>query len=95
MTALMALMMVIMRRHPDRPMTLAVGPVSCFQLVATVWVMGAQLDVPMRDLVLLAGFGLFMQPPRSCWQRGCCGYGPPRPHCSAHWRCRLHRCGVG
>ena len=29
MTALMALMMVIMRRHPDRPMTLAVGPVSC------------------------------------------------------------------
>ena len=58
MTALMALMMVIMRRHPDRPMTLAVGPVSCLQLVATVWVMGAQFDVPMRDLVLLAGFGL-------------------------------------
>ena len=58
MTALMALMMVIMRRHPDRPMTLAVGPVSCLQLVATGWVMGAQLDVPARELVLLAGFGV-------------------------------------
>ena len=58
MTALMALMMVIMRRHPDRPMTLAVGPVSCLQLVATVWVMGVQFDVSMRELVLLAGFGL-------------------------------------
>ena len=58
MTALMALMMVIMRRCPDRPMTLAVGPVSCLQLVATVWVMGAQLDVSARELVLLAGFGV-------------------------------------
>ena len=58
MTALMALMMVIMRGHPDRPMTLAVGPVSCLQLVATVWGMGAQLDLPVRELVLLAGFGL-------------------------------------
>ena len=58
MTALMALMMVIMRRYPERPMTLAVGPVSCFQLVATVWVMGAQLDVSARELVLLAGFGV-------------------------------------
>ena len=38
MTVLMALMMVIMRRHPDRPMTLAVGPVSCLQLVALAWV---------------------------------------------------------
>ena len=58
MTALMALMMVIIRRHPDRPMTLAVGPVSCLQLVATVWAMGAHLDVPVRELVLLAGFGI-------------------------------------
>lgn len=58
MTALMALMMVIVRRHPDRPMTMAVGPVSCFQLVATVWVMGAQLDVSVSELVLLAGFGI-------------------------------------
>ena len=58
MTALMALMMVIMRRHPDRPMTLAVGPVSCLQLVATVWVMSAPLDVSARELVLLAGFGV-------------------------------------
>ena len=58
MTALMALMMVIMRRYPDRPMTLAVGPVSCLQLVATAWVMGAQLDVTGRELVLLAGFGV-------------------------------------
>ena len=58
MTALMALMMVIMRRHPDRPMTLAVGPVSCLQLVAIAWVMGAQLDVSAHELVLLAGFGV-------------------------------------
>jgi len=58
MTALMALMMVIMRRYPDRPMTLAVGPVSCLQLAATVWAMGAQLDVSVRELVLLAGFGM-------------------------------------
>ena len=58
MTALMALMMVIMRRHPDRPMTLAVGPVSCLQLVAIAWVVGAQLDVKARELVLLAGFGV-------------------------------------
>ena len=58
MTALMALMMVIMRRHPDRPMTLAVGPVSCLQLVAIGWVMSAQLDVSVRELVLLAGFGV-------------------------------------
>ena len=58
MTALMALMMVIMRRYPDRPMTLAVGPVSCLQLAATVWVMGAHLDVSARELVLLAGFGV-------------------------------------
>ena len=58
MTALMALMMVIMRRHPDRPMTLAVGPVSCFQLVVAAWMMGAQFDVPARELVLLAGFGV-------------------------------------
>ena len=58
MTALMALMMVIMRRYPDRPMTLAVGPVSCLQLAATVWAMGAQLDVSARELVLLAGFGV-------------------------------------
>ena len=58
MTALMALMMVIMRRHPDRPMTLAVGPVSCLQLVAIAWVMGAHLDVTARELVLLAGFGV-------------------------------------
>ena len=58
MTALMALMMVIMRRHPDRPMILAVGPVSCLQLVATGWVMSAQLDVSVRELVLLAGFGV-------------------------------------
>ena len=58
MTALMALMMVIMRRHPDRPMTLAVGPVSCLQLVAIAWVVGAQLDVTPRELVLLAGFGV-------------------------------------
>ena len=58
MTALMALMMVIMRRHPDRPMTLAVGPVSCLQLVATAWVMGAQLEVAADELVLLAGFGV-------------------------------------
>ena len=58
MTALMALMMVIMRRHPDRPMTLAVGPVSCLQLVAIGWVMSAQLDVSARELILLAGFGV-------------------------------------
>ena len=58
MTALMALMMVIMRRHPDRPMTLAVGPVSCLQLVAIAWVMDAQLDVTPRELVLLTGFGV-------------------------------------
>ena len=56
MTALMASMMVIMRRHPSRPMTLAVGPVSCFQLVAIAWIMGAQFDVTARELVLLAGF---------------------------------------
>jgi len=54
MTALMASMMVIMRRHPDRPMTLAVGPVSSLQLVAIAWIMGAQLDVTARELVLLA-----------------------------------------
>ncbi|MDE0212147.1 MAG: DMT family transporter [Boseongicola sp.] len=58
MTALMALMMVIMRRHPDRPMTLAVGPVSCFKLVAVAWTTGAHLDVAMREVVLLAGFGV-------------------------------------
>ena len=58
MTVLMALMMVIMRRYPERPMTLAVGPVSCLQLVAIVWVMGAHLDVSARELVLLAGFGV-------------------------------------
>ena len=58
MTALMALMMVIMRRYPECPMTLAVGPVSCFQLVVIVWIMGAQLDVTVRELVLLAGFGV-------------------------------------
>ena len=58
MTALMALMMVIMRRHPDRPMTLAVGPVSCLQLVATAWVMGTQREVAAEELVLLAGFGV-------------------------------------
>ena len=38
--------------------TLAVGPVSCLQLVAIVGVLGAQLDVSARDLVLLAGFGV-------------------------------------
>ena len=58
MTALMALMMVIMRRHPDRPMTLAVGPVSCLQLVAIGWAMSDQLDVSARELVLLVGFGV-------------------------------------
>ncbi len=58
MTALMALMMVVMRRHPDRSMTLAVGPVSCLQLVAVAWIMGAGFDVPARELVLLAGFGV-------------------------------------
>ena len=58
MTALMALMMVVMRRYPDRPMTLAVGPVSCLQLVALAWVVGAQLEVPAHELVLLAGFGV-------------------------------------
>ena len=58
MTVLMALMMVIMGRHPDRPMILAVGPVSCLQLVALAWVVGAQLDVSARELVLLAGFGV-------------------------------------
>ena len=58
MTALMALMMVIMRRYPDRPMTLAVGPVSCLQLVALAWVVGVELDVPVHELVLLAGFGV-------------------------------------
>ncbi len=57
MTALMASMMVIMRRHPNRPMTLAVGPVSCLQLIAITWIMGAQFDVTARELVLLAGFG--------------------------------------
>ena len=35
-------------------MTLAVGPVSCLQLVALAWVMGAQLDVSGHELVLLA-----------------------------------------
>ena len=58
MTVLMASMMVIMRRHPDRPMTLAVGPVSCLQLVALGWAMGAAFDVPAHELVLLAGFGV-------------------------------------
>ena len=58
MTVLMALMMVIMRRHPDRPMTLAVGPISCLQLVAASWLMGAQFDVSSRELVMLAGFGV-------------------------------------
>lgn len=58
MTALMALMMVIIRRHPDRPMTLAVGPVSCFQLVAILWLMSPQFDVSASDLVLLVGFGV-------------------------------------
>ena len=58
MTVLMASMMVIMRRWPDRPMTLAVGPVSCLQLVALGWVMGASFDVPAHELVLLAGFGV-------------------------------------
>ena len=58
MTTLMALMMVIMRRHPDRPMILAVGPVSCLQLVAIAWIMGGQIDVTTRELVLLAGFGV-------------------------------------
>ncbi len=57
MTALMASMMVIMRRHPNRPMTLAAGPVSCFQLVAIAWIVGAQFVVTARELVLLAGFG--------------------------------------
>ena len=58
MTVLMASMMVIMRRWPDRPMTLAVGPVSCLQLVALGWAMGASFDVPAHELVLLAGFGV-------------------------------------
>ena len=58
MTALMALMMVIMRRYLDRPMTLAVGPASCLLLVAFAWVVGAQLDVSARELVLLAGFSV-------------------------------------
>ena len=57
-TAPVALMMVIMRRHPDRPMTLAVGPVSCLQLVAIAWVMGARHEVTRRELVLLTGFGV-------------------------------------
>ena len=58
MTVLMASMMVIIRRYPDRPMTLAVGPVSCLQLVALGWAMGASFDVPAHELVLLAGFGV-------------------------------------
>ena len=58
MTALMALMMVIMQRYPDRPMTLAVGPVSCFQLVAIAWIVGAQFNVSSRELFLLTGFGV-------------------------------------
>ena len=58
MTVLMASMMVIMLRWPDRPMTQAVGPVPCLQLVALGWAMGASFDVPARELVLLAGFGV-------------------------------------
>ncbi len=58
MTVLMALMMVIIRRYPDRPMTLAVGPLSCLQLVALGWAMSAPFDISALDLVLLLGFGL-------------------------------------
>jgi drug/metabolite transporter (DMT)-like permease len=58
MTVLMALMMVIIRRYPDRPMTLAIGPLSCVQLVALGWAMSAPFDVSLMDLVLLTGFGL-------------------------------------
>jgi drug/metabolite transporter (DMT)-like permease len=58
MTLLMAVMIVIIRRYPERPMTLAVGPLSCLQLVAVGWVMGAPFDVSAMDLWLLLGFGL-------------------------------------
>jgi len=58
MTLLMAVMIVIIRRYPDHPMTLAVGPLSCLQLVAVGWIMGAPFDVSAMDLWLLLGFGL-------------------------------------
>ncbi len=51
-------MMVIMRRWPDRPMTLAVGPVSSLQLVAVGWAMTNPWNVSLEEFVLLAGFGL-------------------------------------
>ena len=95
MTVLMASMMVIMRRWPDRPMTLAVGPVSCLQLVALGWVMGASFDVPAHELFLLAGFGVVHAAPRFCWPRECGGSGPPRRDCWARWKRRSHRCGPG
>ena len=95
MTALMALMMVIMRCHPDRPTTLAVGPVSCLQLVAIAWLMGAQLAVTPREPVLPAGFGVVHAAATVLLAEGCFASGPPRPHSSAHWRCRSRRCGAG
>lgn len=58
MTVLMALMIVIIRRYPDRPMALAIGPLSCVQLVALSWAMSAHFDVSLMYLVLLTGFGL-------------------------------------
>ncbi|MBT6509750.1 MAG: DMT family transporter [Rhodospirillaceae bacterium] len=58
MTVLMALMMVIMRRYPERPMTLAVGPISCVQLVIVGWAMSDPWNVSLFEFVLLAGFGL-------------------------------------
>jgi len=58
MTVLMATMMVIMRRWPDRPMTVAVGPVSSLQLVAVGWAMGDPWSIPAGEFAALAGFGL-------------------------------------
>ena len=80
MTALMALMMVIMRRHPDRPMTLAVGGrsrVSSSSQPPGSWVRSLKSRRMSwscwLDLVWL------MPRPRCCWLKGCCGSEPRRP----------------
>ncbi|MBC6439636.1 MAG: DMT family transporter [Rhodospirillales bacterium] len=58
MTVLMALMMVIMRRYPQRPMTLAVGPISSLQLVLVGWLMTDPLAISGYDLLLVCAFGI-------------------------------------
>lgn len=57
MTALMALVVVLIRRHPGAPMVTA-ACVSSLQMTAVGWAAGDPLAASAADIAILAGFGL-------------------------------------